>query len=103
MLFRSGMYLNDVKTNRLVGFCILMKKELFDEIGWCEEFKVGNYEDNYLCEVIKSKGYNLWISSNSNVNHLNPGTTFKKNKIKYLETSNSNGLIFNKKMREIYE
>jgi GT2 family glycosyltransferase len=98
----KGQYKEDVCVDSLVGFCILMKKNLFEEIdGWDEDFTIGNYEDNMLCEKIKNKGYRLYISYKSNVSHDKPSQTFIANNIDYLGSLNNNRDFFVNKMKQL--
>lgn len=95
-----GQYSSDCKVNRLVGFCLLMKRDLFNQIKWDEDFFNG-YEDDYLSECIKSKGFNLYISSKSNVRHDRPSRSFEANKVDYWNTLERNRIIFEKKIQFI--
>lgn len=94
-----GMFLEDTKVSNLIGFCILMKRDLFEKIGgWDEDFETGNYEDNYLSEMIRREGCNLWVSAYADVIHT-PGRTFDKNKIDYIGTLERNRQLFIKKIK----
>jgi len=98
----KGQYKEDVYVDSLVGFCILIKKSLFKEIGgWDEDFTIGNYEDNMLCEKVKNKGYKLYISHKSNVSHDKPSQTFIANNIDYLGILNNNRDFFVSKMKQL--
>lgn len=45
------------QVQKLVGFCLLTKKALFDEIGGFDErFGLGNYEADDLCLRMLNKG-----------------------------------------------
>jgi len=94
----KGQYSEDTRVPVLVGVCLLIKKGLFEKIGgWEESFKNG-YEDNYLSELIKKEGKDLWISVNSKVYHKEPSQTFKANNLNYLKTLEYNKNIFEEKM-----
>ncbi|WP_102275743.1 glycosyltransferase [Cytobacillus massiliigabonensis] len=55
---------------RLVGFCLLIKKIVLDEIGLFDErFGLGNFEDDDLCLRAKMKGFELMIALDSFVHH----------------------------------
>ncbi|WP_430792512.1 glycosyltransferase [Bacillus subtilis] len=55
---------------RLVGFCLLVKKEVLDEIGGFDErFEGGSFEDDDLCLRALQKGYQLKIALDSFVHH----------------------------------
>jgi GT2 family glycosyltransferase len=75
---------------RLVGFCLLVKKKLLDEIGvFDEQFGVGTYEDDDLCLRAIKKGYDLKIVLDSFVHHEG-----------HITFSNSPELNMNKLMKE---
>jgi len=97
-----GQYKEDTKVNNLIGYCFLIKKSTFEEVGkWDEDFLIGNFEDNYLSYKIIKKGYDLWISVNSEVKHLNPGRTFDANNIDYVKSFEINKVLYNKKVEAL--
>jgi GT2 family glycosyltransferase len=59
-----------VPVPRLIGFCLLVKRSLLDEIGGFDErFGMGNYEDDDLCLRALQAGYTLRIVHDSFVHH----------------------------------
>ncbi|WP_407408732.1 glycosyltransferase [Peribacillus sp.] len=55
---------------RLVGFCLLVKKEVLDKIGGFDErFEYGSFEDDDLCLRTLIEGYQLRIAYDSFVHH----------------------------------
>lgn len=55
---------------RLVGFCLLVKKEVLDKIGCFDErFGGGSFEDDDLCLRALQAGYQLKIALDSFVHH----------------------------------
>jgi hypothetical protein len=47
-----------IATDRLVGFCLLFKRELVDQIGLLDEqFGIGNFEDDDYCRRAVEAGY----------------------------------------------
>ncbi|MCB7155771.1 glycosyltransferase [Bacillus stercoris] len=55
---------------RLVGFCLLAKKEVLDKIGGFDErFEGGSFEDDDLCLRALQAGYQLKIALDSFVHH----------------------------------
>ncbi|MEG7381403.1 glycosyltransferase [Bacillus subtilis] len=55
---------------RLVGFCLLVKKEVLDKIGGFDErFESGSFEDDDLCLRALQAGYQLKIALDSFVHH----------------------------------
>ncbi len=62
----------------LIGFCLLIKREVMDKIGKLEEaYTPGYVEDNDLCLEIIKQGYHLMLCHNSFVYHY-LGTSFHK-------------------------
>ncbi|SDZ17871.1 Glycosyltransferase, GT2 family [Thermoactinomyces sp. DSM 45892] len=60
---------------RLVGFCLLARKTILDEIGWFDvQYVSGNFEDDDLCLKVLQKGYQLWIAFDSFVHHFGHAT-----------------------------
>ena len=78
--------------NRLVFFCVMLRRELIDFIGYLDvAFEKGNFEDDDYCFRTRLAGYQLAIVPNSFVYHLG-SATFTKNKIshnKYMEQNRS--------------
>ncbi len=63
-------------TDRLVGFCLLVKSSLLQEIGGLDEqFGVGNFEDDDLCRRAIQSGARCAIATRSFVHHFG-GATF---------------------------
>ncbi|MFS0654152.1 glycosyltransferase [Bacillus sp. 179-C3.3 HS] len=83
--------------HRLVGFCLLVKKELIEEIGLFDErFIYGSFEDDDLCMRALMKGYQLQIVHDSFVHHqghatfqanqeTNISTLFVENRVRFLD------------------
>ncbi|SPF55825.1 Glycosyl transferase 2 family protein (fragment) [Candidatus Desulfosporosinus infrequens] len=56
---------------RLVGFCLLVKKEVIDQIGGFDEmFGLGNFEDDDFCLRAVQAGFHLMIALDSFVHHI---------------------------------
>lgn len=74
MRFRSNMNPHDpekyVQVNRLVGFCMLFRRKLMNEIGLLDErFSPGHYEDDDYCHRARAAGYKLMIAGDTFVHH----------------------------------
>ena len=68
-----------IKTNRLVGFCLLCKREVLDVTGGFDErYMQGNFEDDDLCLRIIERGYELYCSKGVFIHHF-CGQSFKHN------------------------
>jgi GT2 family glycosyltransferase/tetratricopeptide (TPR) repeat protein/SAM-dependent methyltransferase len=64
-----------VQTDRLVGFCLLMKREAVDKIGPLDErFGIGCYEDDDYCRRAVQAGYRLLIAFDAFVHHFGSRT-----------------------------
>ncbi len=84
------------KRNRLIGFCMMIKKEVVASVGLLDErFYPGNWEDaDYSLRIIK-QGYNLIVCKDTFIHHFG-SISFKGNKEK-LEKNKHNLIIDNKK------
>ena len=64
------------KTNqvfRLLGHCLLVKKDVFEELGGFDErFGLGTYEDDDLCLRAINNGYSLHVALDAFVHYVNP-------------------------------
>lgn len=62
--------------NRLIGFCLLFTRELYEGIGGLDErFSPGHYEDDDFCYRIRMAGHKLMIAGDSYVHHYG-GSSF---------------------------
>ena len=70
---RSHRELTD--TDRLVGFCLLFRREVMDRIGQLDEqFEVGCFEDDDFCRRAKALGYRAVIANHVFVHHFGSAT-----------------------------
>lgn len=68
----AGCY-TDVR--RLVGFCLLARRSLLEEIGYFDErYGLGNYEDDDLCLRALHAGYLLRVVNDSFIHHIGHAT-----------------------------
>ncbi|MBJ6362727.1 glycosyltransferase family 2 protein [Paenibacillus sp. GCM10012307] len=64
-----------LSVRRLVGFCLLVKRTVLDEIGGFDErFGLGNYEDDDLCLRAIRQGYGLYVAMDSFIHHYGHAT-----------------------------
>lgn len=58
-------------TDRLTGFCLLFRRELFEKIGFMDEgFEVGNFEDDDYNIRVRLLGYSLVIAHDAFIHHF---------------------------------
>lgn len=58
-------------TRRVVGFCMLVKREVLEEVGnFDEQYGLGNYEDDDLCLRVIYSGYRIRIVYDSFIHHF---------------------------------
>lgn len=59
------------ETERLVGFCVLMRRELFLEVGYLDEgFELGNFEDDDFNVRVRLLGRRLVIAGDTFIHHF---------------------------------
>ncbi|MBW7474514.1 glycosyltransferase family 2 protein [Paenibacillus oenotherae] len=70
---------------RLVGFCLLMKRELYERIGELDErFSPGHYEDDDYCLRARMNGFSLLMSHDVLVYHQG-SASFKRDGLQELQ------------------
>ncbi len=86
-----------VETNRLVGFCLLIRREVIDRIGLFDErFGIGNFEDDDFCLRARQAGFRLVIARDSFVHHFG-GRTFLETGVDFGELMRRNERLFREK------
>lgn len=86
-----------VRENRLIGFCLLLKREVVDKIGALDSgFGTGNFEDDDYCLRAYYAGYEGVIACDSFVHHEG-SKTFAGMGIDYQAKMNVNRRIFHNK------
>lgn len=56
--------------NRLVGMCLVMKRELLEQVGeFDERYSPGHYEDDDYCYRTRQQGYRLMAAGDTYVHH----------------------------------
>ncbi|HEV3006232.1 MAG TPA: glycosyltransferase, partial [Pirellulales bacterium] len=57
--------------DRLIGFCLLVRREVLDQVGaFDERFGLGNYEDDDLCRRAIAAGWQCAIARDAYVHHF---------------------------------
>ncbi|UPM55148.1 glycosyltransferase [Gottfriedia acidiceleris] len=100
---------------RLVGFCLLVRRELIDRlVGFDERFKLGSFEDDDICLRAILEGYELHIALDSFVHHyghmtfngnsdININHLYIENRMKYIEKWGNNLIDIGYPKTEIIE
>ena len=89
--------------NRLVGFCLLIRREVIDAIGTLDErFGVGCFEDDDYCVRAIAAGFRAVIASDAFVHHyggrtflgtgIDAGELLRENQRRFLEKWSGNGV-----------
>lgn len=89
------------ETIMLIGFCLLIKSEVIEQIGLLDErFTPGNYEDNDYCFRIKKAGYSLILCRDTFVHHY-ANVSFNKDPNLFAEVLITNREKFKEKWKFI--
>ncbi|HXY27767.1 MAG TPA: glycosyltransferase, partial [Acidimicrobiales bacterium] len=77
-------------TDRLVGFCLAVRRDVFEQVGGFDEsYGIGGYEDDDLCRRILETGHRLVIAHESFVHH-DGHRTFDANGLDWFAEQESN-------------
>src|SRR5262249_10220977 len=69
--------------DRLVGFCLLIKREVIDKVGVLDErFGVGCFEDDDYCRRALAAGFRCVIARDAFIHHAG-GATFRAAGVDY--------------------
>jgi GT2 family glycosyltransferase/tetratricopeptide (TPR) repeat protein/SAM-dependent methyltransferase len=86
-----------VDTDRLVGFCLLIHREVIDEIGLLDErFGVGCFEDDDYCLRALRAGFRAVIARDAFVHHFG-GQTFRHSNVDFAALMRHNQQLFRAK------
>ena len=97
--FRKKNRNRRIPCRRVVGFCMLFRRQLIDKIGPLDEkFGSGNFEDDDFCLRASLTGYRNMIAGDVFIHHYG-SKTFIGNKIDYASSLNGNKKIFIEKWR----
>lgn len=95
--FRDRNRHQRIPFRRIVGFCMLFRKSLTDEIGLLDEsFGTGNFEDDDLCLRAAIAGYRNVIAGDVFIHHVG-SASFRGNNFDYVATLTDNGRLFREK------
>jgi GT2 family glycosyltransferase len=74
----------------LVGFCLAVRRKVFDQIGLLEEsYSIGGYEDDDLCLRARRAGYHLFVADDVYVHHFG-NASFNGNKVDIVSVAQTN-------------
>lgn len=101
--FAASNYGKTTDMLRLVGFCLLIRKEVFNLIGGLDEnYGNGNYEDDDICLRSYIAGFRNIIARDVFIHHYG-GMTFKGNGIDYDAALQGNLQYFASKWKDVVE
>ena len=69
-----GQYDQIEKTDFASGCCMLVKREIFEKVGFLDEKFFLYYEDSDFCERIRRRGYSIIYSPKAILWHKNAGS-----------------------------
>ncbi len=85
------------EVDRLVGFCLLMRREVVDAIGELDEqFKIGCFEDDDYCRRALEAGFKAYIAQHIFVHHFG-SVTFKASGLDFAAIMKENQARYEKK------
>jgi len=95
--FRSRYSQRRIPQRRIVGFCMLFRKELVERIGLLDEsFGSGNFEDDDFCLRSELEGFRNVVAGDVFIHHAG-SATFKGNNIDFSNAMSGNMKLFNDK------
>ena len=95
--FRKKNRFRRIHQRRVVGYCMLFKRRLFEDVGLMDEsFGSGNFEDDDFCLRASLAGYRNMIAGDVFIHHYG-SRTFIGNKIDYGSSLSGNRKIFTEK------
>lgn len=71
----KGQYNELVKTDFASGCCVMIKREVFENVGFFDDDYFLYYEDNDLCQRAKKKDFECYYQPNASLWHLNAGSS----------------------------
>jgi GT2 family glycosyltransferase len=78
------------EVNRLVGFCLAIRREAFEDVeGFDERYVVGNFEDDDICRKLTSLGWTLRLAQACFVHH-DSHVSFIENNVDFSATFYAN-------------
>ncbi|GAA0397600.1 glycosyltransferase family 2 protein [Paenibacillus motobuensis] len=91
-------------TSRLVGFCILMKRSTFEQVGYLDEgYEVGNFEDDDWNLRLRLQGKRMRIAGDTFVHHIGSVTMKGLGEKQFSAVNDRNGRFYTQKWGDRYE
>ena len=85
---RSNRQLTE--TDRLIGFCMLFRREVMDQVGLLDErFEIGCFEDDDFCRRARNAGFRALIANHVCVHHFG-SATFRGSGLNFAEILRTN-------------
>lgn len=85
-------------TDRLVGFCWLFTRELWERVGYLDEgYAVGNFEDDDWIIRVKLAGYELAVAGDAFIHHFGSVSMKALGEQDYMVVNQDNEQFFSKK------
>jgi GT2 family glycosyltransferase/2-polyprenyl-3-methyl-5-hydroxy-6-metoxy-1,4-benzoquinol methylase/tetratricopeptide (TPR) repeat protein len=95
--FRARHRGRRIDTNRLVGFCMLMKRDVVVRVGLLDEsFGLGNFEDDDYCLRARRAGFRLVIAGDVFIHHFG-SRTFLGQGVDFAEAMRHGRKVFERK------
>lgn len=95
--FRSGNYGRRIAAERLVGFCLLFPRDVYESVGELDtRFGSGNFEDDDFCLRAALAGYGCVIAGDVFIHHYG-SRSFAGNKVDYAAAMAKNRRAFDAK------
>jgi GT2 family glycosyltransferase/SAM-dependent methyltransferase len=86
-----------VATDRLVAFCLLIKRSVIDRVGLLDErFGLGNFEDDDFCRRALDAGFKLVVAKDAFVHHFG-SITYRAMGINFESLLRHNNRLFQEK------
>lgn len=83
--------------DRLVGFCMLIKRQVVDQIGGMDEqFGLGNFEDDDYCRRARQAGWTCMVTNEVFIHHFG-SRTFTANQIDFHKLLTTNMKLYEAK------
>jgi GT2 family glycosyltransferase len=94
---------SQVRTHRLVGFCLAVLRGLFTDLGGFDtRFEIGGYEDDDLCRRITAAGHDLVVARGAFVHHIGH-QTFNVNGVDWAAVELANRDVMAEKLQQARE